>query len=132
MEAGSLPETSNRAPAYTGILPSQKIGEMIANEEISPVGILSSIEADQIQPASIDLRLGDVAYPVDASFLPGRSTSVLDKMGELDPDFKSFAMDLRHGAVLERGRVYMVPLSESIRLKSDVGAFANPKSSTGR
>jgi dCTP deaminase len=105
---------------YTGILPCQKIGEMVANAEIAPVGILSDILADQVQPASIDLRLGDYAYPVDASFLPGSGAKVLDKMAELDPDFRSFGMDLRSGAVLEKGRVYVVPLLESIRLRSEV------------
>jgi dCTP deaminase len=123
-------DTSNRP--YTGFLPCQKIAEMVANGEIAPVGILSEIAPDQIQPASIDLRLGDFAYPVDASFLPGNGTKVLDKMRELDADFERFAMDLRQGAVLERGRLYVIPLRESIRLRSDVAAFANPKSSTGR
>ncbi|MGO9804859.1 MAG: 2'-deoxycytidine 5'-triphosphate deaminase [Steroidobacteraceae bacterium] len=132
LEAASLLETPTRSSVYTGILPCQKISEMVANAEIAPVGILSDILPDQVQPASIDLRLGDYAYPVDASFLPGKGTKVLDKMGELDADFQSFGMDLRKGAVLERGRVYVVPLLESIRLKSEVAAFANPKSSTGR
>ena len=132
MEVGSLLDTPTRASVYTGILPCQKIAEMVANGQIAPVGILCEISPDQIQPASIDLRLGDFAYPVDASFLPGRNNRVLEKMRELDPDFESFAMDLRKGAVLERGRVYVIPLLESIRLKSDVAAFANPKSSTGR
>src|SRR5262249_260146 len=97
-----------------------------------PVGILSDILPDQVQPASIDLRLGDYAYPIDASFLPGSGAKVLEKMAELDPDFRSFGMDLGRGAVLEKGRVYVVPLLESIRLRSEVAAFANPKSSTGR
>src|SRR5262249_9391227 len=97
-----------------------------------PVGILSDILPDQVQPASIDLRLGDYAYPIDASFLPGSGAKVLEKMAELDPDFQGFGMDLRKGAVLEKGRVYVIPLLESIRLRSDVAAFANPKSSTGR
>ncbi|MGP8035454.1 MAG: 2'-deoxycytidine 5'-triphosphate deaminase [Steroidobacteraceae bacterium] len=132
LEVAGLPEAPPRAAVYTGILPCQKISEMVANAEIAPVGILSDILPDQVQPASIDLRLGDYAYPVDASFLPGKGTKVLDKMGELDADFHSFGMDLRKGAVLERGRVYVVPLLESIRLKSEVAAFANPKSSTGR
>jgi dCTP deaminase len=132
MEAVGVLEGAVRAPVYTGILPCQKIVEMIANGSIISTGILSEISPDQIQPASIDLRLGDVAYPIDASFLPGRNTSVLDKMRELDRDFESFGMDLRHGAVLERGRLYVVPLQESVRLRSDVAAFANPKSSTGR
>lgn len=131
-ELASLLESPGRSPVYTGILPCQKISEMVANAEIAPVGILSDILPDQVQPASIDLRLGDYAYPIDASFLPGRGAKVLEKMAELDADFQSFGMDLRKGAVLERGRVYVVPLLESIRLKSEVAAFANPKSSTGR
>jgi dCTP deaminase len=132
MEQADLIDAPNRAAAYTGILPCQKIVEMVGNGEIAPVGLLSEIASDQIQPASIDLRLGDFAYPVDASFLPGKGMRVLEKMRELDRDFESFAMDLRGGAVLERGRLYVIPLSESIRLRSEVAAFANPKSSTGR
>ena len=132
MPTANLFEPPARLPASTGILPSQKIAEMVANEEIAPVEILSQISQDQIQPASIDLRLGEVAYPVDASFLPGRGKRVLDKMKELDGDFQRFGMDLTKGAVLERGRLYVIPLLESIRLRSDVAAFANPKSSTGR
>ena len=88
--------------------------------------------ADQVQPASIDLRLGEYAYPVDASFLPGEGTKVLEKMRELDCSFERFKISLRNGAVLEKGRVYVIPLLESINLRSDVAAFANPKSSTGR
>src|SRR5580698_4068865 len=116
----------------TGILPFQAIRDMVQNGEIKSVGILKGIDADQLQPASIDLRLGDFAYPVDTSFLPGRGTKVLDKMRQLDADSERFKIDLRAGAVLEKGRVYVVPLLESIKLKSEVAAFANPKSSTGR
>jgi dCTP deaminase len=115
---------------YTGILPYQAIREMLNNGEIK--SLLVPIAADQLQPASIDLRLGDYAYPVDTSFLPGRGVRVLEKMQQLDADFDKFKLDLRDGAVLERGRVYVVPLLESIELRSDVAAFANPKSSTGR
>lgn len=128
----ALPEAPSRASVYTGFLPCQKIREMVAGREIAPVGILSGISDDQIQPASIDLRLGDRAYPVDASFLPGKGKKVMDKMRMLDADFEHFAMDLSKGAVLEKGRVYVIPLLESIRLRSEVAAFANPKSSTGR
>jgi dCTP deaminase len=130
----SSTESTARLPAYTGILPSQKIREMLSAGEISPVGILEdeAILADQVQPASIDLRLGECAYPVDASFLPGGGVKVLEKMRELDEGFERFKIDLRGGAVLEKGRVYVIPLLESIRLRSDVAAFANPKSSTGR
>jgi dCTP deaminase len=129
MEAINSTEVPSRAPVYTGILPCQKIREMVADGQILPDVFISP---DQIQPASIDLRLGDRAYPVDASFLPGTGTKVLDKMRALDPDIDRFAMDLREGAVLEKGRVYVIPLLESIQLRSDVAAFANPKSSTGR
>jgi len=132
MQTAASVEAPNRSPVYTGILPSQKIREMVASRDIAPVGILSQIRDDQVQPASIDLRLGEVAYPVDASFLPGKGKKVLEKMRELDADFENFGMDLTQGAVLERGRLYVIPLLESIRLKSEVAAFANPKSSTGR
>jgi dCTP deaminase len=117
---------------YTGILPYQAIWEMVNAGDIKPTEIFTRIEPDQIQPASIDLRLGEYAYPVDTSFLPGRGVKVLEKMKVLDADFERFKLNLRDGAVLEKGRVYVVPLLESIRLKSEVGAFANPKSSTGR
>jgi dCTP deaminase len=123
-------EAPSRQAAYTGILPYQAIREMVSNGEIT--SILSPIEDDQLQPASIDLRLGHHAYAVDTSFLPGRGVRVLDKMKQLDEDFDKFKIDLIAGAVLEKGRVYVVPLLESIRLKSEVAAFANPKSSTGR
>ena len=96
----------------------------------------AEIAADQIQPASIDLRLGDYAYPLTTSFLPGQGVNVLDKMKRLDPHFEDYKISLNNhsgnGALLEKGRVYVIPLMESIKLKSDVAAFANPKSSTGR
>ena len=117
---------------YTGILPCQGIRAMLENEEIGPAEILTGIEASQLQPASIDLRLGYYAYPVDTSFLPGKGVTVMEKLRELDPQFEDFRVDLTKGAVLERGRVYVVPLLETIKLKSEIAAFANPKSSTGR
>jgi dCTP deaminase len=125
---GSIAPT--RMGDYTGILPSQKIQEMLSSGEISTM--MMPPDHDQIQPASIDLRLGDYAYPVDTSFLPGRGTRVLDKMKQLDDRFADFKIDLSKGAVLEKGRVYVIPLLESINLRGDVAAFANPKSSTGR
>ena len=132
MNSVVLIEQPAKAQAYTGWLPSQKIQEMVAHREIFPSGILTDIEPDQIQPASIDLRLGDCAYPLDASFLPGKAMRVLEKMESVDPSYQKFALDLRQGAVLERGRPYLIPLAESIKLRSDVTAYANPKSSTGR
>jgi dCTP deaminase len=95
--------------------------------------VLGSIEPDQIQPASIDLRLGDFAYPVDTSFLPGRELRVLEKLKRLDPDVDRVKLDLRKGNVLEKGRIYVIPLLESVNLRtSELTAFSNPKSSTGR
>src|SRR6187431_3696319 len=82
---------------------------------------------DQIQPASLDLRLGEVAYRVRASFLPG-STTVARRIDEL----KLHEISLSDGAVLETGCVYIVPLQESLALPHEISAAANPKSSTGR
>src|SRR6188768_4249723 len=82
---------------------------------------------DQIQPASLDLRLGEVAYRVRASFLPGRTT-VARRIDEL----KLHEISLSDGAVLETGCVYIVPLQESLALPHEISAAANPKSSTGR
>lgn len=113
----------------TGILPQQSISQMFETGEISS---LAPLDADQIQPASIDLRLGDFAYPVTTSFLPQREKGVFDKIKQLDDRYDDFKIDLRSGAMLEKGRVYLIPLLESVSLKSDVKGFANPKSSTGR
>lgn len=125
--AGSLSRASRTG---TGILPCQAIHEMLDNGEIV---LLAELEKDQVQPASIDLRLGHFAYPVDTSFMPGPDLTVLEKMRELDERFEDFKIDLRKGAVLEKERVYVIPLLEEIHLKSkEVAAFANPKSSTGR
>jgi dCTP deaminase len=123
-------DTPGRSSTYTGVLPFQAILEMTRTGEITTV--LETFDTDQIQPASIDLRLGRFAYPVDTSFLPGRGVKVLEKMGQLDADYERFKISLERGAVLEKGRVYVVPLAESISLKSEIAAFANPKSSTGR
>jgi dCTP deaminase len=82
----------------------------------------------QIQPASLDLRLGAVAYRVRASFLPGPGTAVVRRIAEL----KLHEFALGGGAVLETGCVYIVPLIESLALAPDIAAATNPKSSTGR
>ncbi len=84
--------------------------------------------SDQIQPASIDLRLGAVAYRVRASFLPGPGTTVAQRIAEL----KLHEFSLRDGAVLETNCVYIVPLLEALALPADIAAVTNPKSSTGR
>ena len=86
------------------------------------------LEHDQIQPASLDLRLGKVAYRVRASFLPGAMHTVSQKLER----FSLHTIDLTGGAVLETGCVYFVPLLENLALPAGIEASANPKSSTGR
>jgi dCTP deaminase len=108
-----------------GILPSQLIDALIADGGLSASG---GIEADQIQPASLDLRLGRRAWRVRASFLPRPGGVVADRIAELS----MHQLDLAAGAVLERGCVYIVELQERARLPREVAARANPKSSTGR
>ena len=83
---------------------------------------------DQVQPASLDLRLGRKAYRVRASFLAGAGNTVADRLA----DFQMHEVDLTDGAVLEKGCVYVVPLMEGLALPADVNAVANAKSSTGR
>ena len=109
----------------TGILPSQEIRKLIRNHEIVAA---QEVSEEQIQPASIDLRLGSAAYRVRASFLPGAQSKVSDKIDALG----MHEVDLGPGAVLEKGCVYIVPLMESLKLRKRTSANANPKSSTGR
>ncbi|MHC5654443.1 2'-deoxycytidine 5'-triphosphate deaminase [Stappia sp.] len=111
--------------AEHGILPAQAIRAMFQRGAISAP---RSPDTDQIQPASLDLRLGPLAYRVRASFLPGADATVAEKLDRL----KLHAFDLSRGAVLETGCVYIVPLLEGLDLPGDVSATTNPKSSTGR
>ncbi|HEY4200906.1 MAG TPA: 2'-deoxycytidine 5'-triphosphate deaminase [Devosiaceae bacterium] len=108
-----------------GIFPARLIERLLQQASIS---VERPVDFDQVQPASLDLRLGDTAFRVRSSFLPGPGHSVAERIGQL----KLHEIDLRAGAVLERGCVYLVPLQESLALPSMVSAAANPKSSTGR
>lgn len=111
--------------AKAGILPDKDIAALFDN------GALASarpLDPDQIQPASLDLRLGAVAYRVRASFLPGPNHRVSEKLDRL----KLHEIQLGEGAVLETGCVYIVPLLEGLDLPDGISASANPKSSTGR
>jgi dCTP deaminase len=119
-------ETERQRDLTTGLLPSQLLREAVAlgREILSP----QAIGDDQIQPASIDLRLGEVAYRVRASFLPGARASVRDKLEMLS----MHRIDLADGAVLEKDCVYIVPLLEFLSLRRRTSAAANPKSSIGR
>ena len=113
------------ADADTGVLASQNLREMIARGQITADMPISDA---QIQPASLDLRLGTVAYRVRASFLTGAGRTVAERISE----FEMHRMDLTAGAVLEKGCVYLVPLMEHLALPPDLTAVANAKSSTGR
>ncbi|MGR3461779.1 MAG: 2'-deoxycytidine 5'-triphosphate deaminase [Roseovarius sp.] len=109
----------------TGVLSCQQITAMIdAGQITSDPAILP----EQVQPASLDLRLGPVAYRVRASFLPGAGQTVADRLDE----FGMHRIELGPGAVLEKGCVYLVPLMERLALSEGVQAVANAKSSTGR
>lgn len=109
----------------TGVLPSQILETMLKNGEIR---VDEPLVEGQVQPASLDLRLGKVAYRVRASFLAGEGNTVTDRLAE----FEMHQVDLSGGAVLEKGCVYVVPLMEALNLPSGVNAVANAKSSTGR
>jgi dCTP deaminase len=112
-------------PQPSGILPARAIAALCADGAIAPA---RRLDADQIQPASLDLRLGEFAYRVRASFLPGPKSTVAERLNDL----KLHRMALAEGAVLETGCVYIVPLLESLALPAGFSAAANPKSSTGR
>lgn len=109
----------------TGVLPSQTLREMIANNVITAE---PTVTPEQIQPASLDLRLGTRAWRVRASFLAGEGRTVADRLSE----FEMHQVDLTDGAVLEKGCVYVVPLMEGLHLPDGISAVANAKSSTGR
>ncbi|MCC0028897.1 MAG: 2'-deoxycytidine 5'-triphosphate deaminase [Brucellaceae bacterium] len=113
---------SNRVP---GILADHDISALF---DAGSVTSARPLDDDQIQPASLDLRLGKTAYRVRASFLPGPRSTVADKLHRLE----LHRIDLEEGAVLETGCVYIVELLEALDLPDDVAASANPKSSTGR
>ncbi len=109
----------------TGILSDSAIVKLHAD------GYLKSernLDKDQVQPASLDLRLGAKAFRIRASFLPGKGRSVAEKLERLC----LHELDLSNGAILETGCVYLVPLLESLELPQEIEASANPKSSTGR
>jgi dCTP deaminase len=124
-ENGPEQPTESAQPRTTGILPSQEItnliarGNIIASPEINP---------DHIQPASLDLRLGDMAHRVRASFLPGPNSTVEAKIKEL----RMTRVDLTAAPVFEKDCVYIVPLVEELNLPENISGKANPKSTTGR
>ena len=109
----------------TGVLSSQQLVQMIESGQITAD---PCILPEQVQPASLDMRLGQTAYRVRASFLAGKDRPVADRLAE----FEMHRIDLSQGAVLEKGCVYVVPLQERLALSENIRAVANAKSSTGR
>jgi dCTP deaminase len=120
-------EDPARQPSSDGILPAQEIRDFINNGKIIST---TDIEDDQIQPASIDLRLSREAYRVRASFLPGKSTTLLNKATSNGMLSKKF--DISDPTLVEPGVIYIIPLMESLALPPDIYGIANPKSTTGR
>lgn len=117
--------------ATQGILPYQQVTRLITSGAIRS---LVPIEDRQIQPASLDLRLGRKAYRLISSFLPELS-AITNRLNVLDfyqSDLVMYEMDLTEGAILEKGHVYLVPLLENLQLPKTLRARANPKSTTGR
>ena len=114
-----------------GILPDSHLKRLIADGAISAD---RPIEDGQIQPASLDLRLGTKAYRLISSFLPERSDSSaqLNVLDLYESELVMYDFDLTQGAILEKGHVYLVPLLERVALPPHVRGRANPKSSTGR
>ena len=108
-----------------GILPCQSIEDLIAQEAITSQ---TPFDADQVQPASLDLRLGARCWRVRASFLPGVQRRVTERL----KDVSMHELDLTRGAVLEKGCVYIAEIQERLSLPGNVAARGNPKSSTGR
>lgn len=110
---------------HTGVLPDHAIQQLIDRGAIAAD---MPIADGQVQPASLDLRLGTVAYRVRASFLPGPNRTITTRLA----DFEMHRIDLTNGAVLEKGAVYVVPLMERLALPTGMTAAASAKSSIGR
>ncbi len=121
------PDDSGRVSVFPspGILPSQAIEALASARRIVADVPLAQ---GQVQPASLDLRLGRRAFRVRASFLPGRDVPIADRIASLS----LFEIDLTRGAVLETGAVYIAEILEGLDLPAGLAAAANPKSSTGR
>lgn len=126
-----FPEFEAPAPVAhsTGILPYQKIEEIIRCQIIRSD---QRITIDQIQPASLDLRLSSRCYRIAASFLPNKTSTVMSKIKAMGERGEAIEIDLSKSTILERGCVYIVLLMEELRLPLEIWGKANPKSTTGR
>ncbi|MEM8957284.1 MAG: 2'-deoxycytidine 5'-triphosphate deaminase, partial [Pseudomonadota bacterium] len=118
-------DPDNGSSSASGVIPDAELRELIGGGQITAN---VPIDDDQIQPASLDLRLGHTATRLRASFLAGPDSAVGDRLGDL----AMHRVDLTGGAVLEKGCVYLVELQERLALPDTLSAVANAKSSTGR
>ncbi|HPD91837.1 MAG: 2'-deoxycytidine 5'-triphosphate deaminase [Rhodobacter sp.] len=117
--------TKDSVTRHPGVLPSQDLRHLI---ETGAIAADPAVLPDQVQPASLDLRLGTVAVRLRASFLPGKGRTVAERL----PEFEMHRFALGSGMVLEKGCVYVVELAENLALPADLSAVTNAKSSTGR
>ena len=108
-----------------GALPAEQI---IALHKQSFIRCVQSFTGNQIQPASMDLRLSKKCWEVEASFLPGQKTSVKQKLSKL----KTREIDIGSFKTLRKGKVYIIQVQEELNLPENISAAANAKSSTGR
>jgi dCTP deaminase len=122
-DQGPEPASEEGQTRTTGILPSQEISNLIARGNIIAT---PAINPDHIQPASLDLRLGDMAHRVRASFLPGPNSTVEAKIKEL----RMTRVDLTAAPVFEKDCVYIVPLVEELNLPEKPIPRAQPDAST--
>ena len=119
------PAPNNGRPAKKGVLPSQDIRQLVLDGHVHAT---QPILPQQIQPASLDLRLGRNAHRLQASFLPGSRSRIETKLAALS----MAQLDISQPTILEKGCVYLIELMEALRLPRDLQAKANPKSTTGR
>src|SRR5258708_7166533 len=120
-EQGLFPElAASIRGVKAGVLPSQDIQDLISTGKITA---RTPILEEQIQPASVDLRVGDMAHRVQASFLPGQHATVEQRINEL----RMSRIDLTSSTVLEKGCVYIVPLLEEVHLPDNMSGKATPK-----
>ncbi len=122
---------NNKRETGVGVLNCQEIRRLIHD------GVIRSTEPivdTQVQPASLDLRLGSKVYRVLSSFLPEKH-GVMERLHMPDmygADIVMYELDITEPRVLEKGQVYLIPLMEELRLPRELRARANPKSTTGR
>jgi dCTP deaminase len=118
-------KSETKTPQADGILPSQDLRRLMENGVITAT---EPIDEEQIQPASLDLRLGTKGYRIRTSFLPGQHRNVAERI----ETFATHPIDLTQDTILEKNCVYIVELQERVRLPADIEGTANPKSSIGR